>query len=81
MSRFPSPDTEPARVGFAVSTAIGGAVARNRVRRRLAAALQTCSWHGPMIVSARQSAATLGFRELQEHLARAIDAAGRKANR
>jgi ribonuclease P protein component len=31
----PAPDAEPCRVGFVVSKAVGGAVTRNRVKRRL----------------------------------------------
>jgi ribonuclease P protein component len=33
------PDDEPARVGFVVSRAVGGAVVRNRVKRRLRASV------------------------------------------
>ena len=39
---IPAPlgDTNPPRAGFAVNRAVGGAVVRNRVRRRLRAALR-----------------------------------------
>ena len=36
-SRAPEPETEDVRVGFTVSRRVGGAVARNRARRRLRA--------------------------------------------
>ena len=75
--RFPL-DGPPA-LGFAIGLAAGGAVERNRIRRRLEAAARTIAWQGPMIVSARPAAATLGFEQLTSHLSAAADAAGRKA--
>ena len=77
--RFPV-DGPPA-LGFAIGVGVGGAVQRNRIRRRLQAAARLISWQGPMIVSARPPAAALPFTELTSHLAAAADAAGRKVAR
>ncbi len=59
---------EPPRVAFAIGKPVGSAVVRNRVRRRLRAALaastdllrEGCSY----LVAARPSAATLSYDEL-----------------
>lgn len=77
--RFAS-DGAPA-IGFAIGTSAGGAVVRNRIRRRLAAAARELTWAGPMVVSARTGAASLPFAELRGHLEQAMTAAGRKAQR
>lgn|SRR5438132_5528208 len=62
-----------ARIGFAVSTKVGGAVVRNKVRRRLREACR--SWlEGPsgegidLVVVARPEAAQAGFAALTEDL-------------
>jgi ribonuclease P protein component len=58
------------RVGFAVSRQIRGAVARNRVRRRLREAYRQVRPHMPVdvvvILIARPSAATRAFPDLVE---------------
>ena len=77
VQRFPL-DGPPA-LAFAIGLGAGGAVERNRIRRRLAAAARNVAWQGPMIVSARPAAATVAFEQLTAHLASAADAAGRKA--
>jgi ribonuclease P protein component len=79
VQRYGSED--PTLLAFAVGVGAGGAVARNRIRRRLAAAARDVRWTGPMVVSARREAATLPFDELRAHLATAAEAAGRKAAR
>lgn len=43
---LPTARPEPPRVAFAVGKAIGGAVVRNRVRRRLRAAVRELQQHG-----------------------------------
>jgi ribonuclease P protein component len=54
--------TEPTRVGFTVSTKVGNAVVRNRVRRRLRELFRTRRHELPkgldMVLIARNSAAT-----------------------
>lgn len=58
----------PSRVGLAVATTAGGAVQRNRIKRRLRAAFRSC---GPatgvdVVIRARAEAATVEFQELEE---------------
>jgi len=67
----PTP-AEPARVGFVVSKAVGGAVERNKVQRRLRAAIDpTCLDEGfLLVVRARPAAARASFTELQQELER-----------
>ncbi len=72
---------DPPRVGFVVSKAVGGAVVRKRVQRRLRhlmrprlAVLPTGSL---LVVRARPSAATARHRELAAQLDDAIAAATR----
>ncbi len=87
----PSPDAsdphEPSapRVGFVVSKAVGNAVVRNRVRRRLrhlvAARLGTLDAHASLVVRALPPAAEADFdtlgTDLDRSLARARPAAVR----
>jgi len=84
---FRAPDPTPAdkaRVGFVVSRAVGGAVQRNRVRRRLRAVMAPISTGLPddarVVVRARPPAARATFQELQQdvhsQMARAMRRAG-----
>jgi ribonuclease P protein component len=64
-----------ARIGFAVSTRVGGAVVRNTVKRRLREAcrswLEALSGEGiDLVVVARPEAAQAGFAALTEDLRR-----------
>lgn len=69
-------DGTPPRVAFAVGRRVGPAVVRNRVRRRLRAALQEVGPPaGAYLVGAGRSAADLPFRELTSHLRAAVTAA------
>lgn len=65
------------RVAFSISRAVGGAVVRNRIRRRLRAA---CTELGPApgtyLLTATPAAATCGYAELRSDLARALAAIG-----
>jgi ribonuclease P protein component len=67
----------PPRFGFTVTKKIGGAVLRNRIRRRLKEALRlapdllACRGHDYVIL-ARQAVLTRDFTALQEDLVRAI---------
>ncbi len=70
-----------ARVGFAIPKALGGAVQRNTVRRRLKAALdpRRAELAGlDVVVSASPSALQLRFADLEAELWRGIGAAHAK---
>ena len=71
----------PSRLGLAVGAGPGGAVVRNRVKRRLrAAARATLPPTGiDVVVKADRSVAVIPFQELTEHLGAAVEAAGRGA--
>ena len=65
------------RVAFAVDRSVGGAVVRNRVRRRLREALRALHRSGALpggayLVRVSPAAAELDFRELGAHLASAV---------
>jgi ribonuclease P protein component len=80
---IPAPDlADPPRAGFAVGKAHGGAVVRNRIRRRLRAALRELQVAdrlpgGTYLVGATTEAASLPWSELVGHLGGAIDTATR----
>lgn len=77
------PVDEPPRVAFAIGRPVGSAVVRNRVRRRLRAALAAspellrsgCSY----LVAARPAAATLSCDDLTTTLRACLRAAGSTA--
>lgn len=75
-SAEPTP-AEPARVGFVVSRAVGGAVRRNRVQRRLRAILARAELgEGTLVVvRARPSAAEASFEELRREARRLLQRA------
>ncbi|MEX1009015.1 MAG: ribonuclease P protein component [Acidimicrobiia bacterium] len=60
--------TNPPRVAYAVGRRVGSAVDRNRVRRRLRAAVSVCGDElvegGAYLFEAERSVLTLGFTEL-----------------
>jgi ribonuclease P protein component len=64
----------PPRVGFAIGRAVGTAVQRNRVRRRLRALLSERSLPGGLLlVGARPPVIELTFDELRSTLDRLLD--------
>jgi len=72
----PSPDGG-CHVAFAIGRRTGTAVVRNRIRRRLRAALDDLARDGgvppvALLVTAGAPAATAPFPQLRSHLARAI---------
>lgn len=70
------------QVGFVVSRAVGGAVVRNRVRRRLRGlvmeALETIPEGGRVVVRANPPAAAATFDELRADLGSALRTAVRR---
>ncbi len=71
------PTGAPARVGFVVSKAVGPAVVRNRVKRRLRhAARDRIAVLAPdalLVVRAQPAAATASYQELAAELDRCLD--------
>ena len=73
-----APETEPPRVSYAVARPIGGAVVRNRVRRRLRAAVREQhellrpGWG--YLVRPNVGAASATYRELTADLASTLRA-------
>ncbi|WP_163541703.1 ribonuclease P protein component [Occultella kanbiaonis] len=68
---------EPARVGFVVSKAVGGAVQRNLVKRRLRAISASCLGTFPagssVVVRALPPAAAATYPELERDVVRCLD--------
>jgi len=70
---YVAPGTDPAipaRLGLAVPSRVGGAVLRNRIKRRLRASFVSASLPAGLdvVVRARPEAATLDFQELESTL-------------
>lgn len=70
----------PPRVAYAVGRSVGGAVERNRLRRRLRAAVHEerdalcAGW--AYLVGAQRGASGLSFTELRSHVQRALRSVG-----
>ncbi|MEJ0028025.1 MAG: ribonuclease P protein component [Rhizomicrobium sp.] len=76
----PNPEGGPLRVGFTASRKVGGAVVRNRAKRRLRAAaaevLALCGLPATdYVLVARRDTATRPFESLKSDLAQALRAA------
>ena len=76
------PTRDRLRLGISVPKRVGGAVSRNRVRRRLREIFRRTRALMParraaIVVNARPSAATASFQELSEDFARAVSRASR----
>ncbi|HXW34634.1 MAG TPA: ribonuclease P protein component [Acidimicrobiales bacterium] len=68
------------RVAYAVGRRVGSAVVRNRLRRRLKAAVEGLELKpGSYLVAAGRQAGELGFEELRMTVASAMTSAARKA--
>jgi ribonuclease P protein component len=81
LQALPRDDDEPARIGFTVTKKIGGAVVRNRTRRRLkeAARLELAN-HAiagvDLVLIGREGTRGRAFPDLREDLRRALGKAG-----
>lgn len=78
-------DTEPARFGFTATKRLGGAVQRNRIRRRLKAAITACcdvAQPGTdYVVIARGAAGDAPFLEMVDELGKAFQSIERRLAR
>lgn len=75
----PRDDRGPARVGLSVPRRVGGAVARNKIRRLLREAARPLSRRlkpCDLVVVARPEIANLGLRELESSLRDAASRSG-----
>lgn len=74
---FPRPDESPTRLGFIVSKAVGGAVVRNRVRRRLRAIgrelLPSIGTGTDVVVRALPGSETIGWPELRSEIVSGVE--------
>ncbi len=67
--------TDPPRVAYVVGRRVGGAVERNRLRRRLRAIIRELDAHlgpGAYLVGAARGAASLSFGELKAMVSQAV---------
>jgi ribonuclease P protein component len=78
-------DHEPVRVGFVVGRAVGNAVHRNTVKRRLrhlmGERLGLLPDHASVVVRANPAAALAGFNGLRDDLDRCLDTVSRRLAR
>lgn len=71
----PGSEAEPPRVAYAVGRRVGGAVVRNRLRRRLRAVMSECRPPpGHYLVSAQPAAASLSTSQLKALVSQALQA-------
>jgi ribonuclease P protein component len=74
--RQPDGESNGARVGFTVSKALGGAVQRNRIRRRLREAVRLGNFPAgvavDVVINPKRSGVTVDFGELQGEIAKAF---------
>jgi ribonuclease P protein component len=77
--------TEPAKAGFVVSKAVGGAVVRNKVKRRLrhlvAERIDRLPAGSVMVVRAQAGAGLAGYQEMALDLEKALEGALRPKER
>jgi ribonuclease P protein component len=73
------------RIGFTVGKMLGGAVQRNRMKRRLReAARLEATWPGPavdVVINPKKSVITTDFAVLRSEISRALDVIQKSANR
>jgi ribonuclease P protein component len=74
---LPRPDAARPSLGLAVGTKAGGAVARNRMRRRVRALIRALEPLGAdIVIKADRTAMGLSFQELERHVEQALARAG-----
>ncbi len=75
---WPNPDTTVPRFGFAVGKRLGGAVVRNKIKRRLREAARISGAEGAadVVVIARSEAREASYQELQGALQELLRRAG-----
>ena len=74
---LPGDPAVPPRVAYAIGRGVGGAVVRNRIRRRLRALTHEVRARlepGAYLIGAAPEAATVSFGELRTSLCEALDA-------
>lgn len=78
-----APRAEPGRLGLAIPKAVGSAVVRNRLRRRLRAAARACELTraADVVLGADREAAGLAYQELERHVNAARGTAERRLRR
>jgi ribonuclease P protein component len=73
------------RIGFTVGKMLGGAVQRNRMKRRLReAARLEATWPGPavdVVINPKKSVITADFAVLRSEISGALDVIQKSANR
>jgi len=78
-SSVPDPNVEPPRVAFAIGRAVGPAVVRNRLRRRLRALLVNSAVPpGIYLFGATPKACELTFDELEQSLTELLTSAANR---
>ena len=79
--RRPDDEINGARVGFTVSKALGGAVQRNRIRRRLREAVRLSGFStgvaADVVINPKRSALAADFGDLQGEIVKAFQVIGR----
>jgi ribonuclease P protein component len=78
VTHLPRPERDSLCVAYAIGRPVGTAVTRNRVRRRLRAAMEELDragatpGPGDLVVSVRPEAAACDYRQLHAHLTSAL---------
>jgi ribonuclease P protein component len=81
-SFVPDPDVAPPQLAFAIGRAVGSAVERNRLRRRLRAILGSCALPpGLWLIGATPTASEHSFAQLQDTVRDLVSATRRRVDR